>query len=202
MAAQRYRRRKWLIDTDIQVRLGVKLAFYVGVYLALFCLVALFEPILVLLKGGIDSVTAHEEIVTILSAILLPLLLAVACMFVHGILILHRVAGPVYRIRRGLEALADGRLDEVMRLRQNDYLKDVAILYNDAVEKLRMDVEDARSETKAILESASEDQVREHAQRLSEILGSYRVGTEDETDAANEGAQDATEAAQAPLTLA
>ncbi|MHC4860123.1 MAG: hypothetical protein ACYTDY_08540 [Planctomycetota bacterium] len=197
MAAQRYRRRKWLIDTDIQVRLGVKLAFYVGVYLALFCLVALFEPLLVLLKGGIDSVTAREEIATILGAILLPLLLAVACMFVHGILILHRVAGPVYRIRRGLEALADGRLDEVMRLRQKDYLKDVAILYNDAAGQLRMDVEDARHETKAILEATSEDQVREHAQRLSEILGAYRVGTEDETDDADEVAQEATEAAQA-----
>jgi methyl-accepting chemotaxis protein len=186
MAPKRFQRRTWLIDTDIQVRLAVKLALCLTAYLILFCVIALWEPILMLFQGGLGYGTALAEIRAFLAAILMPLLFAIASMVLHGILILHNLAGPVYRIRRGLEALGDGRLDDVMHLREKDYLKSVASLYNEATGRLRLDVEDARAETKAILAAGPSDEVREHAERLEEILGFYRLGPEDEPETEEE----------------
>jgi methyl-accepting chemotaxis protein len=46
----------------------------------------------------------------------------------HSILVSHRVAGPLHRFRQVFQAIGEGNLTGVVRLRKNDYLKEDAEL--------------------------------------------------------------------------
>jgi hypothetical protein len=189
MPAQRFRRTKWLIDSDIQVRLATKFAVYLLSYLFIFCLIALMDPLVVLLTGSAEEVrytAAKAEIGLFFDAMLMPLGFAVACMALHGVLLLHRLAGPVYRVRRTLESLAERDLTDQIHLRDGDFLKSVAGRANDCLSTVRMDVVAAREDVAAILAAAKDEAVVEPARRLDTLLASYRTGSEAEPTTAEE----------------
>jgi len=54
-----------------------------------------------------------------------------------GVLITHRVAGPLYIIGRYVKALGDGQFPELRPLRRRDELKDFFSSFRDAVEQMR-----------------------------------------------------------------
>ena len=59
MAAKKFRRRKWLIDDEIQVRLAVKLALCVVGYFTLFCAVAIAGPVETVSRNSEDRALSH-----------------------------------------------------------------------------------------------------------------------------------------------
>lgn len=86
---------------------------------------------------------------------LLALSLAQACLvllpliFLVGVAITFRVAGPVYRLERHLERVARGEKVERVRLRDGDELNELAECVNDAVAALgaeRTDEDDTEGE--------------------------------------------------------
>ena len=109
------------------------------------------------------------------------LLRALACMILHGVLLLHRLAGPVYRIQVGLEDLSKRDLSRKMFLRDRDYLKPMVGLFNGTVDRLKGDIEAASAETAAIRTAAedrsekSQARLVEHLEKLEGILGAYRL---------------------------
>jgi hypothetical protein len=181
MTSRRFRRTTWLIDTDIQVKLAVKFAACLMCYLVLFCVVALTDPLVALVSGESAEIRnkAAAEIGEFLPTVLLPLGFAAACMVLHGILLLHKLAGPVYRLRRGLGALANRDLTDDIYLRQGDFLRSTVVEYNDSLTTIRMDLDAVREEADAILAAQAEGPVREHAERLSLILDLYRLRADD-----------------------
>jgi len=48
-----------------------------------------------------------------------------------GLWISHRVAGPIYRMRRHLQEAAAGRAPKPIRFRQGDYFQELADAYNE-----------------------------------------------------------------------
>ena len=181
MSNARFRRRKWLIDSDIQVRLAAKFATYLLIYFCFFCLIALLEPAAILISGSASkagSTAAQAEIRAFCETVIMPLGFAVACMTLHGVLILHRLAGPVFCLRRNLGLLADRDLTQGIHLRDGDYLQAVAARYNDTVQTFRMDIEGAREDIAAILEAATDEAVTGPAGRLERLFATYRTGSE------------------------
>jgi nitrogen fixation/metabolism regulation signal transduction histidine kinase len=65
----------------------------------------------------------------------------VSFMFFIGILITHRVAGPVMVVRRKMDDLANGDFNASVHLRNNDEFKELADSFNNMVVKLRERVE-------------------------------------------------------------
>ena len=53
-----------------------------------------------------------------------------------GIMASHRIAGPVFRMKRYLDSVADGNYSERLTLRKKDELKDLADAINRLVDKL------------------------------------------------------------------
>jgi hypothetical protein len=177
------RRTQLLIDRDVQVRLSVRLALCLLGYVLMFCLISLGEPLLVLL-GAVETDLTKEMALQIIyrfsSTILAPLLFAVACMILHGVLILHRLAGPVFRIRKALATLQDGDLTDRIHLRHRDYLVDLAATYNRSVERLSRDLEDARAGLRSAIERKPDDAVRKDLQRVDQILEKYWLPEDEE----------------------
>ncbi|MCB9890651.1 MAG: hypothetical protein H6832_17125 [Planctomycetes bacterium] len=61
----------------------------------------------------------------------------------------HRVAGPVYSIRRTLQSFRDGDTDARVRLRDGDFLTDLTDDLNDILERAARAPDDTNAKTKA-----------------------------------------------------
>lgn len=135
---QKYKRRKKLILAGLQLRMS-------GVFVGLVTLMLGLQFVLLtselhhaanelpsdsglLLERAGDIAT---KLVVVSAVLFLPLTLLV------GILSTFRIAGPLYRFQRFLEATRDGANPDDFRLRDKDELHELAALLNDATRPLR-----------------------------------------------------------------
>lgn len=141
-------RKKKLINTGLQLKL-------IAVFLFLSCISALFQVILLnrsvmslsglmetdgdILLAELPGLLFSNMIMTL--GVLLPMMLLV------GILVTHRVAGPIYRFEQHLGAIARGENPGVCRIREGDELQSLCDKINAAVEQLKSEQnEDEASE--------------------------------------------------------
>lgn len=139
-------RKKKLINTGLQLKM-------IAVFLFLSCISALFQVVLLnrsimslsslmetdgdILLGELPSLLFSNMVMTL--GVLLPMMLLV------GILVTHRVAGPIYRFEQHLGAIARGENPGICRIREGDELQSLCDTINAAVDTLR---EDGESESK------------------------------------------------------
>lgn len=69
--------------------------------------------------------------------VLASLVLALPILLYISMRISHRIAGPIYRIKKELAEIAKGRLDTQVKLRQRDEMQDVAQSINQMLAGLR-----------------------------------------------------------------
>lgn len=129
MAAQRPRRRQKLVDPDLQLGLALHLVGWIYFYVVLFALLANVPAILDLVindSTDVAYVAAVMRLRAFARFVVVPLALTFVCMAVHSVFFTHRFAGPLYRIRVTLRDMAARRPPEHVKLREKDYLTDVA----------------------------------------------------------------------------
>ena len=99
----------------------------------------------VLLVGGIEEFIGDEEALkdAIARAQMHIALVVAAVVLVHIVLVVwlglitsHRIAGPIYRIRKSLEEVAKGNMNVRIHLRKHDKLVEVADAFNAMMESL------------------------------------------------------------------
>jgi len=73
----------------------------------------------------------------LLSALVVGISAFVLLLALAGIMVTHRVAGPIFKMRRHLESLAQGRFEAPGRLRKGDELEEFYTAFQDAVQRLR-----------------------------------------------------------------
>jgi methyl-accepting chemotaxis protein len=121
---RRPRRRRLLIDALQYRLLGITL-LHVGVVVTVFVLV-LFVPLILQLKSHTRSYAEKQDAAAqflFLHTHLWPALVLVFVLLVlHSVVVSHRIAGPLYRFRRVLEAVAGGDLSVRATIRKHDYL--------------------------------------------------------------------------------
>lgn len=139
--AQTYKRRKKLIKPGLQLRMSGVFVGLTALMLGLQLVLMTAELHQVANKLPSDGAALLEEsngivlkLLLVSAAIFLPLTLLV------GILSTFRIAGPLYRFQRFLEAVRDGESPEDFRLRDKDELHDLAALLNDATRPMRLQV--------------------------------------------------------------
>jgi len=171
MASSRIRRRQKLVDARFQFQLGTHLVGWLYLYVVVVA-VAVNLPALkaLLFADGDDArfVEAMHAVRSFSSFVLVPLVLTFLVMAVHAILLTHRIAGPIFRVKAALGEIAQRRFPESVTFRDRDFLKDVAEELTATSQALREDQERMRrmnAETKAA------------AQRLVELA---RTGIERE----------------------
>ena len=133
-----YRRRLRLIRPRLQLRLiGVFGAVAVLALLLqyLFFAAALQRVALVLPHDGL---LLHSELSSLLAQILLvSLAVLLPVTFLVGLLVTHRVAGPLYRFDVFLRQIVQGERPADCRLRKGDELVELCQLLNEATRPVR-----------------------------------------------------------------
>ncbi|MGE4233453.1 MAG: HAMP domain-containing protein [Bacteriovoracia bacterium] len=140
-----YKRAKFLINKKFQL----KFAFFVCSWI--FAL-SMIYPILIynlfeyFVHAIQDPSTAHaynltadkikelEKQVLFLLGILQLVFLSIT--FVLSIFISHRIAGPVYRIRKALEEVGRGNFDQRVTLRKTDHFHELQDTFNEMIQHL------------------------------------------------------------------
>ncbi|MFA6321806.1 MAG: HAMP domain-containing protein [Candidatus Omnitrophota bacterium] len=97
--------------------------------------------------------------------------------FIAGIFISHRIAGPMYRIEKSAEAIQRGDLLVNFKIRKGDEMRDAADALEDMVEGLHDDIKKIKAESIALEERINILVERgsipaEDGKRLKEILSS------------------------------
>lgn len=168
-----WRRRMFVVDRSFQVR-------YAAVLGAIGAICAgLSGGAMYLLHQSVrDDVAVPEHIRLELAsryewlawALIGIVVLIAATLGLLGLLLTHRIAGPVYAMTRYAAALAQGHYPSLRSLRQNDELKDFFDLFRKTIEFLRArDVEDAFRIEEAIVKLSPVASTAESQAGLAEL---------------------------------
>lgn len=109
------------------------------------------------------------------------LLLLVVAVGLAGVVVTHRVAGPIFKMKRLLGALAKGHFRVVARLRKGDELGSFFDAFNDAAQKLSARQEEEIAEIEAVLNILNAEtgdasvEVLQAKERLLTLRNSMRV---------------------------
>ena len=143
-----YPRKQKLINGKLQLKLTL---WVVGVA----TLSMLFQfVILYMAVSKIGTELPHDSQIffqslpeTLFRSFLASLSICLSITFVAGILLTHRIAGPIYRFTQFLKGVNLGQHPDICRIRANDELKDFCALLNETTAPLRdmhhQDTEDA-----------------------------------------------------------
>lgn len=138
-----YKRGNFLINKKFQL----KFAFFVCSWIFVLSMVypiiiyTIFEYFLKGLQtgGGIPTLTADkakaiESQVLMLLGVLQLLFLAIT--FMLSIFLSHRIAGPLYKLRKSMEEVARGNFDLRITFRKNDHFMEMQDTFNDMIQHL------------------------------------------------------------------
>lgn len=136
-APKGYKRKKKIVDPAYQLRYTLTLASLAtseGVLLAGVLLIAVFSVIEI---SPEDHVRLFYYLVMVAAGTIVILNII---NFAVGILLSHRISGPVYRFTQVLQGMIRGDLGQVIMLREKDDLQDLKDRLNDMLESLRQRV--------------------------------------------------------------
>jgi hypothetical protein len=93
-------------------------------------------------QGGLARAAAYDFLAEIDQKLLIRvfavLFVTIVAAIMSGIFFLHRVAGPIYRIRVTLKKLAEFQIPEQnVTLRRGDFFQEVAVELNHLIDRLR-----------------------------------------------------------------
>lgn len=129
------RRRRFIIKPRLQFRI----AFIVLLSMALVLLVSFtgfyFFAVEELVKFN------HPRIPMILErvnyALLVSFVISAGAVTLAVIYLTHKIAGPLYRFEKSMEAVGRGDLTHVVKIRKGDELKDLEVAMNEMIKNLR-----------------------------------------------------------------
>jgi len=77
----------------------------------------------------------------------------------------HKIAGPLYRFKKVMQALAEGNFSDDFRIRHLDQLQDLADVFNVMISKIRTELKTLKDNFRSLkekLDNISEHEIAEH----------------------------------------
>lgn len=184
----KYRRRQYLIDHGFQYwfisRIAILAISIILFSLFLFALVyQQYGDITVELMqpdpfsaAGIKTVSKHGSVFSLLWPVLaISLAGTLLVTFFFGLILSHRMAGPVYRIRMVLKEMAEGDVSGILRLRKKDAFQPLAESINSLKDSWRKKVQELQ-DICGKLESTFDGSVRDQLlKRINELLAGFKT---------------------------
>ena len=138
MAHTVHKRRKKLIKPQFQLKVALS-GLGISIVAVLLMMIMVNEAVMEFANNGwVNAVALKEKWMGILlSKLLIALALLVPMTLAMGVLMTHKIAGPLYRFEMFLNAVIDGQHPEPCRLRKGDELLDFCELLNEVTEPLR-----------------------------------------------------------------
>ncbi len=192
-----FRRRKFIINKDLQFSLLTISIFYLLLFLVVIGSI-LFIPVMIELDrvdySSDQAVLAASKILYLHSKFWPAVLLVLIVIALHSIRTSHKIAGPLYRFNRLFETMKEGNLPKKITLRKGDYLLKEAELINQMLDSLQKGVKEiqaaqsglnvAISECKDVVSHASKDEIfkrmndiTEKGDQLGEKLAYFKIAS-------------------------
>ncbi len=136
MSNKNWTRRRFLVDPAFQLDVALRTSIY-AIVLLLVLSIGIFYPMAQDLQG--DDASAVDAAASLLYLHQHYWPIVVVCLIVNLLLsirISHRIAGPLVRVKRRLQQLAQGVIPAPLQTRSRDYLKQEVLLLNLAHESL------------------------------------------------------------------
>ncbi len=136
------RRRIYMIDRSFQVRFIVKFCLLVAAAGVLTIGVVYFlcgrsTTVSILHSKVVVRSTADYLLPLLVQTVLVVMVLVSVASAAVTLFVSHKIAGPLYRLRKAMQEVAGGNLSAQMKLRQADQLQEVAVSFNDMVKRLK-----------------------------------------------------------------
>lgn len=117
-----------------------------------------FQSISGLAKSGMITDPSMMPLLKEISrVVMIKVIIALGLVWMLSILITHFIAGPIYRLQKGLEALRDGDLNHRIHLRRGDDLKAVAALFNDTMDTVQSRLNKSEAEIQKIADQLEKE---------------------------------------------
>ena len=188
MGQRSYKRRQLIVDPDFQYRFigRISILALLIILMALFFLAAVYYSYGDIQVGVIqpspfesfESAKIERETHTILDLIWpllgVCILITLAIVFFFALVTSHRMAGPIFRLRKVLEEMAGGNLSGQVRLREKDSFKNLAEEVNNLGKSWRVSIKEMR-EISDHFDRGDPGERQQHLNRLKEILAAFRT---------------------------
>ncbi len=182
MPAPAYRRKIFLINKKFQLRF----AFYVCSWLVILSLAypliisSLFDYFIRYLAAdpmgpGLALLEKARQEIFIFLIVMEVALIGLA--FLISLFMSHKVAGPIYKMRKFFLEARNGNLEQSLFLRKNDYFTEMVPAYNEMMSAIRMQISHKQNKMDAAiqkLELLLPTAHPEQKNRLQEILTSLK----------------------------
>lgn len=134
-----------LIFTSSQFRLLAFSLIYVFATVLVFA-VALFLPMILMLDNrslsSVEKEVVADQLLSFHARAWPAIIIVLVLLAIHSLVVSHRIAGPLYRFRSCLRAIAEGNLSTPAIIRRNDYLVTENETFNEMIASLRAKIED------------------------------------------------------------
>lgn len=133
-------RKKYFIEKHFQSKVILFTILLLMLYTLLFVLI-LFVPYMIPLSFDYpltEQADAARMLLSLHTSIWPALAVVILSLSVLSIFISHKVAGPLFRLKRSLAEIAAGSIDKDMKFRKRDELHDIADSVNLVIRELRI----------------------------------------------------------------
>lgn len=167
---ERLRRRStYLIDPETQFRIAwqFNVILFCSVLLGLANIHAISSVLYLEVVDAYEAVVVYGWVAAL--AVISITLVVLLCVFFS-----HRVAGPAYNLAGKLSRMAEGDLANRVRLRDGDFLQDIALGVNKVNDRWRGSLDDIEQQVRRLRELAPDDPgLRRCIERLENVVNSY-----------------------------
>jgi len=178
---QKYKRRRYFVAPNVQVRMTAELTllWLVGAALAIINLYVLYALGELYQTDAlrVDTVHWQENLMVwtygVVSVIIGALLFLLACVYYT-----HRIAGPAHKLEKHLQELAKGDLRLRVALRKSDHLRNLARAINLLTRQSEQSISSVRASVERLRKAAEENDepaVLEICAELENAIGHYKT---------------------------
>jgi len=173
-----HRRKNYFIEKNFQAKFILRfcILLFAGGLLTIGTLyiLATQSTTVSVINSRIVAKTTSDFILPILiqTVIVVTVILILAAIALT-LLVSHKIAGPLYRFKKAMQALEIGDFSADFRLRRSDQLQDLSAAFNSMIQNIRQGHEQLKNSFNSLkekLDSISEQEVPEHKRHtLSEL---------------------------------
>jgi methyl-accepting chemotaxis protein len=165
-----YRRKNYFIDKNFQSKFILRFCLLVVIggllTIGLLYFFAMKSTTVAFVNSRVVARTTADFILPILvqTVAIVVIVVSLATVFVT-LLVSHKIAGPLYRFKKVMQALTDGDFSSEFKIRRLDQLQDLADSFNVMIVKVRQELRGLKDNIVSLkdrLDSISEQDVGEN----------------------------------------
>jgi len=165
-----YKRRNYFIEKSFQTRFILNFCALVAagglLTIGMLYVLAMQSTTVSFVNSRVVVRTTADFILPILiqTVAIVTILVGLATIVVT-LFVSHKIAGPLYRFKKVMQALAEGNFSSDFRIRHLDQLQDLADAFNTMIVKIRTDLKTLKDNFRSLkekLDNISEQEITEH----------------------------------------